>query len=308
MLAALTLIRTTAAQTGAIVRQALIGTLLGALAAAALLVFVQGNTTAYAVALPVIMLATFWIGPTRGVGWAQAMFTLVVSTVFAQLAPATWHLAEFRFLDVLTGSVIGLVIGLLAWPRGAQEELRQDVAALLCAIASTVTSTTSLPTKDHAQGQRSRPSLQHALTLAESSFAQYQSEPHRAGTPAADWQATLMAGHHALRGSRRLLEPGDPAGFRWPGPAYRAGPARDGAELAGQYELVGTLLTGTRPPSAPSGRPGPGRAADTLPHGALAPPVYYDAEAWLQGLALDLDRITEATAAAVAGLPRKDEG
>ncbi|MET8030760.1 FUSC family protein [Streptomyces avermitilis] len=308
MLAALTLIRTTAAQTGAIVRQALIGTLLGALAAAALLVFVKGNTTAYAVALPVIMLATFWIGPTRGVGWAQAMFTLVVSTVFAQLAPANWHLAEVRFLDVLTGSVIGLVIGLLAWPRGAQEELRRDVAALLGAIAQAVTSTTSSLTQGHAQGQRGGPSLQHVLILAESSFAQYQSEPRRAGTPVADWQATLMAGHHALRGSRRLLEPQDPAASRWLGSAYRAGLARDGAELAGQYELVGTLLAGTRPPPAPSGRPGPGRAEDTRPHGAAAPPVYYDAEAWLQGLALDLDRITEATAEAVAGLPPTGKG
>jgi uncharacterized membrane protein YccC len=310
MLAALILIRTTAAQTGAVVRQALIGALLGALAAAVLLVFVGGNTTAYAVVLPVVMLATFWIGPTRGVGWAQGFFTLVVSVVFAQLAPATWHLAAVRFLDVLTGSVIGLVIGLLAWPRGAHEELRRDVAALLRTIGSTITSTTSVLTAGHAAGRDSPPlpSLQHALMLAESSFAQYQSEPRRADTPVADWQAALMAGHHALRGSRRLVEWGESdAGVRSLGPAYGARLARDGDELAGQYELVGTLLTGARPLSSLSGRPGPGDA-DARPHGAPAPPVYYDAEAWLQGLAVDLDRITAATAAAAAGPPSKNAG
>ncbi|MBA4863639.1 FUSC family protein [Streptomyces sp. PSKA54] len=310
MLAALTLIRTTAAQTGAVVRQALTGALLGALAAAVLLVFVGGNTTAYAVVLPVVMLATFWIGPTRGVGWAQGLFTLVVSVVFAQLAPATWHLAAVRFLDVLTGSVIGLVIGLLAWPRGAHEELRRDVAVLLRTIGSTITSTTSILTAGHAE-DRDRPhlpSLQHALMLAESSFAQYQSEPRRADTPVADWQAALMAGHHALRGSRRLVEWGESdAGVRSLGPAYGARLAQDGAELAGQYELVGTLLAGARPLSSLSGRPGPGDP-DARPHGAPAPPVYYDAEAWLQGLAVDLDRITAATAGAAAGPPSKNAG
>ncbi|MGW1028201.1 FUSC family protein [Streptomyces sp. NPDC002577] len=307
MLAALTLIRTTAAQTGAVVRQALIGALLGALAAAVLLVYVGGNTTAYTVALPVVMLAAFWIGPTRGAGWAQGLFTLVVSFVFAQLAPATWQLAEVRFLDVLTGSVIGLVIGLLAWPRGAHEELRRDVAQVLRAIGSTISSTTSVLATSHTEVQGSGPSLQHALLLAESSYAQYQSEPRRSDTAVADWQAALMAGHHALSGSRRLLDPGSTDSVRPLGPVHGAGLARDGDALAVQYELVGALLAGARPPTSRSGRPRPGEA-DTRPQGAPAPPLYYDAEAWLQGLAVDLDRITEATAAAVAGASLKGEG
>ncbi|MFE7245747.1 FUSC family protein [Streptomyces sp. NPDC057580] len=315
MLATLTLIRTTAAQTSTVVRQALTGALLGALAAAALLVFAGGNTTAYAVALPVIMLATFWIGPTHGPGWAQGLFTLVVSTVFAQLAPATWHLAEFRFLDVVTGSMIGLAFGLLAWPRGAQAELRRDIAVLLRAIGATITSTTSALTHGPAQ-QNSRTRLQHTLTLAESSFAQYQSEPHRPGTPATDWQATLITGHHALRGSRRLLETENPAPTGSPAPAHQTKLARDGNRLAKQYEQAGTLLAGTPPPppqpsSSPpppsppqpsSCRPGPGRTTDTQP-----PPVYYDAEAWLQALATDLDHITETTTAATTGPPPKNK-
>ncbi|WP_232789721.1 FUSC family protein [Streptomyces jeddahensis] len=309
MLAALTLIRTTAAQTGAIVRQALVGALLGALAAAALLVSVGGNTTAYAVALPVVMLATFWIGPTRGAGWAQGLFTLVVSFVFAQLAPATWQLAEVRFLDVLTGSVIGLVIGLLAWPRGAQEELRRDVAVLLGTIGSTISSTTSVLTGGQAQDRGSGPSLQHALVLAESSYAQYQSEPRRSGTPGVDWQAALMAGHHALRGSRRLLDPGTWDGGRPLAPVHGAGLARDGDDLARRYELVGTLLADARPPASPSGHPDSGKADSLQPQGSPdPPPLYYDAEAWLQGLAVDLDRITQATAASVAGPSLKGEG
>lgn len=118
MLAVLSLTRTTVSQTKATVRQALAGTLLGALLAAGILALVGGHTTVYAVILPLVMLVAFTVGPVRGVGWAQGMFTLVVSFVFAQLAPVTWRLAGVRLMDVIIGSTVGVVFGLLAWPRG----------------------------------------------------------------------------------------------------------------------------------------------------------------------------------------------
>lgn len=45
-------------------------------------------------------------------------------------------------------------------------------------------------------------SLQHAVILAESAYAQFQSEPKEPAVTSAgqDWQATLMAGHHTLWG------------------------------------------------------------------------------------------------------------
>ncbi|MBN0047580.1 FUSC family protein [Streptomyces actuosus] len=298
MLAVLTLTRTTAAQTGAIVGRALVGTLLGALVAAAMLVLVSGNTAAYAVALPVIMLATFWFGPTHGVGWAQGLFTLVVSLVFAQLAPSTWQLAEVRFLDVLIGSSIGLVFGLLAWPRGAQMELRRDVAALLRAIGSTVTSTVSSLTHGAAEERNSLLPLRRALTLAESSFAQFQSEPQRPGTAAVDWHAALIAGHHALRGARRLLAEGPPTETPSPAPAWQRGLDTDGDVLAERYAMVGGLLEGARPPPSRTRPPVPGETSDGRPQGLPASPLYYDAEAWLTSLSADLDHVAATAAAA----------
>ncbi|MFC7512739.1 hypothetical protein ACFQV4_30980 [Streptomyces thermocarboxydus] len=59
----------------------------------------------------------------------------MVSTAFAQIAPVTWQLAEARIVDVLTGSVIGLVCGVLAWPAGARGEMRRSAAALFHATA-----------------------------------------------------------------------------------------------------------------------------------------------------------------------------
>ncbi|MFE0641957.1 FUSC family protein [Streptomyces sp. NPDC058877] len=296
MLAVLTLTRTTAAQTGATVARALAGTLLGALIAAVMLVLVGENATAYAVLLPVIMSAAFWIGPTRGVGWAQGLFTLVVSVVFAQLAPATWQLAEFRFLDVLVGSSIGLVLGLLAWPRGAQGELRRDVAVLFRAIGSTITSTTSVLAHGATAGEDDLVPLRRALTLAESAFAQYQREPQHPGTATVDWHAALIAGHHALRGARRLCSGGLPVEARTS--PWRRGLDVDGAVLAGRYERTGGLLEGApRPPPAASVPPGAGRGEPPTPP---APPLYYDAEAWLKSLSVDLDRVVATTAGPAA--------
>ncbi|MFJ5549449.1 FUSC family protein [Streptomyces sp. NPDC093225] len=143
MLAALTLTRTTVGETWRTVRVALAGTLIGVTATAALLTAAGGDSTVYAAVLPVLLLVTFTLGPVRGVGWAQAFFSMTVATVFAQLATANWHLAEFRLLDVLIGSTIGCVFGLLAWPRGAHDELRRAGAGLLRRAAEIVVATTA---------------------------------------------------------------------------------------------------------------------------------------------------------------------
>ncbi|MEU7553743.1 FUSC family protein [Streptomyces sp. NPDC044571] len=142
MLAVLSLTRTTAVQTRAAVRAALTGTCLGALAAGGILTLAGTATTVYEIVLPPLMLAAFCIGPVRGVGWSQALFTLVIALVFAQLSPATWQLAEVRFVDVLIGSAIGFVCGLLAWPRGAHDELGRAVARLLVECGDHVEATT----------------------------------------------------------------------------------------------------------------------------------------------------------------------
>ncbi|MFE7881152.1 FUSC family protein, partial [Streptomyces sp. NPDC057417] len=135
LLAVLTLGRTTAVATWSVVRSAAVGTLLGALAAGLLVVGAGGTAEVYEYLLVPMMLVAFTVGPMEGPAWAQGLFTLVVATAFAQLAPVSWRLAEARLLDVLTGSAIGLLCGLLAWPAGARAEVRHSVAVLLRSTA-----------------------------------------------------------------------------------------------------------------------------------------------------------------------------
>ncbi|MEU2714284.1 FUSC family protein [Streptomyces sp. NPDC007205] len=297
-LATLTLTRTTMDETWHTIRLALAGTLAGALLTAGALSLAGTDTAVYAVVLPVWMLFAFTVGPVKGVGWAQGLFTVLVALVFAQLAPPTWRLAEVRMLDVLVGSAIGAVFGLLAWPRGAHDELRHAAAELLRRAAEIVVATGASVAGGGAvlasSGVPGPRSLQRAIILAESAYAQFQSEPtpfggaaRRAGLATVDWQATLMAGHHTLWGSDRLLTP----------PLTGLGPAAAGAvsglgeRVAGRMLLVSAALD----PGAdtPTGRiplvdptlEGPG----TEPPGA--PRLYYATVSWLDSLMTDLRRI-----------------
>ncbi|WP_435972455.1 FUSC family protein [Streptomyces sp. Qhu_M48] len=298
LLATLTLTRTTVRQTRGTVRVALTGTLVGALVATALLAAVGTDTVVYAAALPPLMLVTFTLGPVKGVGWAQALFTVLVALVFAQLAPATWQLAEFRLLDVLAGSAVGAAFGLLAWPRGAQDELRRSVAWMLRIAAETVVATTAqvstggsrapVPT---APGHRS---LQHALIMAETAYAQYRSEPkERAGSDDPhDWQAALISGHHTLWGADRLLVPPEPVVVPpLPGESAVA------VTLIGDRVAAGMLLVSARldPRGDTPGTPMALRARafdDLAVESPGAPRSYYATVEWLDSLTTDLERIT----------------
>ncbi|MEU3316059.1 FUSC family protein [Streptomyces sp. NPDC006662] len=317
MLATLSLTRTTVGETWSTIRLALAGTFAGALFTAGVLTAVGPHTAVYAVLLPAWMLFAFTVGPVRGVGWAQGLFTVLVAMVFAQLAPATWRLAGVRMLDVLVGSLIGGAIGLLAWPRGAHDELGRAAAGLLRRAAEIVVATSASvaaggagpavagaagPSAADAGGYRS---LRRALILAESAYAQFQSEPVRFGAAAPrpagpDWQAALMAGHHTLWGADRLTCAPDPPppGCAAEAPAAPLGPepaealTRFGDRVAGRMLLVSAHLDpGGDTPPVPFPLRDPadgGRAAE--PPGA--PRRSYAAVSWLDSLMADLERIT----------------
>ncbi|MFI2762314.1 FUSC family protein [Streptomyces echinatus] len=313
-LATLTLTRTTLGATWSTIRLALAGTLAGALVSAGILILAGSGTAVYAVLLPLLMLFAFTVGPVKGMGWAQGLFTVTVALVFAQLAQPTWRLAEVRILDVLVGSAIGAVFGVLAWPRGAHDEMRRAGAELLRRAAEIVVATSASVAGGAASpapsGVPGRRSLQRAVILAESAYAQLQSEPpalggrgRRAGPPhVVDWQETLITGHHALWGSARMLEP--PLAELSPAAAESAGTL--GERVAGRMLLVSAALDpGEDTPATSVPLIDPALAAFSAePPGA--PRRYYATVAWLGSLMTDLRRIAHADHTPEAGLGGAD--
>ncbi|MFG2310474.1 FUSC family protein [Streptomyces sp. NPDC048566] len=285
LLAVLTLGRTTAGATWATVRKAAVGTLLGALAAGALLVGAGGTTVVYAVVLVPAMFVAFAVGPVAGPAWAQGLFTLVVSAAFSQLTPTTWRLAEVRLLDVVTGCGIGLLCGVLAWPAGARAEVRRGVAELLRAVGPLVALTTDelvgspggtrAPDRAAAQALRL---ARHRLRIAEGAYAQYRTEGG-ASAEDPDWLAALNCGSHAMVGAHWLplqdVGPAPPDAARW----ARA----SAAELVTAMDRAALL-----PPGGVRARPAPLPAEVITAAPAPVRPTLVDIDSWLRTLAAEL--------------------
>ncbi|MFG2577111.1 FUSC family protein [Streptomyces sp. NPDC048481] len=298
LLAVLTLGRTTAGATWSTVRAAVVGTLAGALAAGLLLVEAGGATEVYAWLLVPMMLVAFTVGPLEGPAWAQGLFTLVVSVAFAQIAPVTWRLAEMRVVDVVTGSAVGLLCGVLAWPFGARAETRRSMAALLRAAGPLVTATAAATAGDGCTGgpggeeaDRAVRLTRHRLRIAEAAYAQYRTEPSASGSgtepdylAALNFGARVLVGAHWLPRTDRVRE--------------LSGAARHWLrEAAGEVEAAGVRAAGfpaggvrIRPEPPPSLAPG-------SPPGVLS--LLSDMEVWLDALAADL-----RAGAASGGRPR----
>ncbi|MGA4942869.1 FUSC family protein [Streptomyces cinereoruber] len=306
LLAVLTLGRTTAGATWSAVRAAAAGTLAGAFAAGLLIVGAGGSSAVYAALLVPMMLVAFTLGPLGGPAWGQGLFTLVVATAFAQIAPVTWRLAEARLVDVLTGSAIGLLCGLLAWPAGARAEIRYAMSGLLRAAAPLVRATATAVTEGAGSGKggagengtvrsgagRSTaadgspsPGVRltlHRLRIAEAAYAQYRTEPAPDAAEAArDWLAVLDHGSRTLVGAYWLPRtdgmPGLPPEVRrW---------AREAAEevAAATVRAAGFPSDGVRVRPAPL----PPEVAERVPAPLLAPLT--DVEVWLRALARDLE-------------------
>ncbi|WP_225653463.1 FUSC family protein [Streptomyces pseudogriseolus] len=287
LLGMLTLGRTTAGATWSAVRSATAGTLVGSLAAGVLLVSAGDATEVYAALLVPMMLVAFSAGPVGGPAWGQGLFTLVVSTAFAQIAPVTWQLAEARIVDVLTGSVIGLVCGVLAWPAGARGEMRRGAAGLLRATAPLIrvtveraaTGRSALTARADAAAALRRALLD--WRIAHAAYAQLRTEPppRRPVDSGPDWLAALNFGSRVLTGTSWLPWS---EGSAWPSDAV------SWAREATEGVVSATLRAAAFPADGVTVRPPP------LPPGILtrlpAPSVSHlvDVEVWLHALASDL--------------------
>ncbi|MFD4263742.1 FUSC family protein [Streptomyces sp. NPDC058534] len=302
LLSVLTLARTTAVGTWSAVQSAATGTLFGAVLAGVLIIGAGDATELYAGLLVPMMVVAFSVGPAGGPAWAQGLFTLVVSTAFAQIAPVTWRLEEARLIDVLTGSAVGLVCGLFAWPAGARAELRRSVAALLRATAPVVRDTA-----DAAAGRGVSPradaserptagslwSALHRLRIAEAAYAQFRMEPSsHADDDGPDWLAALNYGSRVLTGAY------------WLPPAQGAPcippEARRWMDTAARQVAAAGLRAADRPPLGVRVRlaPLPSVTSPATTPGAWS--LLVDLEVWLHALASDLATATGADCPAAA--------
>ncbi|WP_155373849.1 FUSC family protein [Catellatospora vulcania] len=130
LLGALSVLRTSAASTGTQAVKAIVGTAAGVAAGAALLPLLGPSPWASWGALAVAVFVVAY-GPGKLPDIAsQAAFTVVILVLYNILAPTGWTLGLVRLQDVAIGCLVSLVAGLLVWPRGAGDLVRDDVAEM----------------------------------------------------------------------------------------------------------------------------------------------------------------------------------
>jgi uncharacterized membrane protein YccC len=127
-LGTLSVLRSNAAATGSTVWRALAGTVLGFAVGAVLLVGIGTGPAALWVAFPLAVLVAAYTPGTAPFTVGQAAFTVTIVVLFNLLAPAGWTVGLLRIEDVALGCAVSLVVGVLAWPRGASGIVGDDLA------------------------------------------------------------------------------------------------------------------------------------------------------------------------------------
>jgi uncharacterized membrane protein YccC len=128
VLGTLSVLRTSAASTGATAWRALAGTAAGFVVGALLLIGIGTGQTALWIALPAAVLVAAYAPGTTPFAVGQAAFTVTIVVLFNLLDPAGWRVGLLRIEDVAIGCAVSLVVGVLFWPRGVSSVVAEDLA------------------------------------------------------------------------------------------------------------------------------------------------------------------------------------
>jgi uncharacterized membrane protein YccC len=139
VLGTLSVLRSSALNTGATVAQALLGATIGIVAGGLLLVAIGADPGLLWAALPVSVLIAAYAPRAISFAAGQAAFTVTIMVLFNLIDPTGWKVGLVRIEDVSIGFAISLLVGLLFWPRGAVALLRRTVAAAFTQAAEYAT-------------------------------------------------------------------------------------------------------------------------------------------------------------------------
>src|SRR5205823_9837562 len=152
VLGTLSVLRSNALGTGWSILSALVGTAVGIVLGAVLVIAIGTHEAVLWVVLPVAVLVAAYAPRAISFAAGQAAFTVVLFVLFNIIQPVGWRVGVVRIEDIAIGFAISLGVGLLFWPRGAAALLRADLAAAYArSVDYTVATTRQLIDGGHSE-------------------------------------------------------------------------------------------------------------------------------------------------------------
>src|SRR2546423_2564054 len=141
VLGTLSVLRSNALSTGWSIVSALAGTAVGILVGALVVIGVGTHDTVLWAVLPLAVLVASYAPRAISFAAGQAAFSVVLFVLFNLIQPSGWKVGLVRIEDVAIGFGISLGVGLLFWPRGAANLLRENLASAFARSADYVVAT-----------------------------------------------------------------------------------------------------------------------------------------------------------------------
>ena len=123
VLGAMSVLRSSALTTGTRVVRAVTGTAVGFLLGVVLIELVGVDPIVMWILLPVVAFGSAFVPEVASFIAGQAAFTMMVLIVFNLIAPTGWSVGLIRVEDVAVGALVGVVVSVLLWPRGARSRV-----------------------------------------------------------------------------------------------------------------------------------------------------------------------------------------
>ena len=136
VLGAMSVLRSSALSTGTRVVRAVVGTTIGFLLGVAFIELMGFDPIVLWTALPLVAFGSAYVPEVASFVAGQAMFTMMVLIIFNVISPSGWQVGLIRVEDVLVGAMVGAVVSLLLWPRGAAARVSRAVDAAVAAGAT----------------------------------------------------------------------------------------------------------------------------------------------------------------------------
>jgi hypothetical protein len=119
VLAAMSVLRSSALTTGTRVVRAVTGTVIGFVLGVVVIELLGVDRAVMWMLLPVVAFGSAFVPEVASFIAGQAAFTMMVLINFNLIVPTGWRVGLIRVEDVLVGALVGVIVSMLLWPRGA---------------------------------------------------------------------------------------------------------------------------------------------------------------------------------------------